>query len=177
MVGWHRWLNGHGFGWTPRVGDGQGGLVCCGSWVCKGSDRSERLNWNEYLSWPEPLTTSGADMALAKTTPLIVALGPRELGLERCSSSSRTSQVQALFPVFIRLSGVGMACVYHLDQHLPCLLPWQTGRIDHARQVHTALQAAASNQLVLAHEVKPFYHLCKSDIGEMKWWPCEARIR
>ena len=25
-------INGHGFGWTPGVGDGQGGLVCCGSW-------------------------------------------------------------------------------------------------------------------------------------------------
>ena len=32
MVGWHHWLNGLGFGWTLRVGDGQGGLVCCGSW-------------------------------------------------------------------------------------------------------------------------------------------------
>ena len=31
MVGWHHRLNGHGFGWTPGVGDGQGGLPCCGS--------------------------------------------------------------------------------------------------------------------------------------------------
>ena len=30
MVGWHHRLNGDGFGWTPGVGDGQGGLVCCG---------------------------------------------------------------------------------------------------------------------------------------------------
>ena len=30
MVGWHHRLDGHGFGWTPGVGDGQGGLVCCG---------------------------------------------------------------------------------------------------------------------------------------------------
>ena len=29
MVGWHHRLNGHGFGWTLGVGDGQGGLVCC----------------------------------------------------------------------------------------------------------------------------------------------------
>ena len=29
MVGWHPWLEGHGFGWTLSVGDGQGGLVCC----------------------------------------------------------------------------------------------------------------------------------------------------
>ena len=32
MVGWHHGLNGHGFAWTPGVGNGQGGLACCGSW-------------------------------------------------------------------------------------------------------------------------------------------------
>ena len=32
MDGWHHRLNGHGFGWTPGVGDGrQGGLACCSS--------------------------------------------------------------------------------------------------------------------------------------------------
>ena len=35
MVGWHHRLNGHGFGWTPGVDDGQGGLACCGSWSHK----------------------------------------------------------------------------------------------------------------------------------------------
>ena len=29
MFGWHHRLNGHGFEWTPEIGDGQGGLVCC----------------------------------------------------------------------------------------------------------------------------------------------------
>ena len=37
----HHQLNGHGFGWTPGVGNGQGGLVCCGSWGCKESDTTE----------------------------------------------------------------------------------------------------------------------------------------
>ena len=32
MVGWHHQHNGHGFGWTLRVGDGQGSLACYGSW-------------------------------------------------------------------------------------------------------------------------------------------------
>ena len=45
MVGWHHWLDAHGFGWTPGVGDGQGGLACCGSWGHKESDITERLNW------------------------------------------------------------------------------------------------------------------------------------
>ena len=47
MVGWHHWLNGHGFGWTPGVGDGQGDLACCGSWVHKESDTTEQVNWTE----------------------------------------------------------------------------------------------------------------------------------
>ena len=44
MVGWHHRLDGHGFGWTPGVGDGQGGLASCGSWGLKESDMTERLN-------------------------------------------------------------------------------------------------------------------------------------
>ena len=35
MVGWHHRLDGPGFGWTPGVGDGQGGLAYCGSGVTK----------------------------------------------------------------------------------------------------------------------------------------------
>ena len=35
------------FGWTLGVGDGQGGLVCCGSWSRKESDMTEQVNWTE----------------------------------------------------------------------------------------------------------------------------------
>ena len=52
MVGWHHWHSGHGFGWTPGVGDGQGGLACCCSWGHKESDTTEWLNWTE-LNWTE----------------------------------------------------------------------------------------------------------------------------
>ena len=62
MIGWHHRLNGHEFGWTPGFGDGQGGLVCCGSWSHKESDRTEWRNWMELviflilcsLSWTVP---------------------------------------------------------------------------------------------------------------------------
>ena len=50
MVGWHHGLNGHELEWTPGVGDGQGGLVCCGSWGRKKSDTIEQLNWTELTS-------------------------------------------------------------------------------------------------------------------------------
>ena len=44
MVGWYHRHNGHEFGWTPGVDDGQGGLVYCSSWGRKELDMTERLN-------------------------------------------------------------------------------------------------------------------------------------
>ena len=58
MVGWHHRLNGHEFGWTPGVGDGEGGLACCSSWGRKESDMTEQLNWTDldkyasvFINW------------------------------------------------------------------------------------------------------------------------------
>ena len=51
MAGWHHWLNGHEFEWTPRVGVGQGGLACCDSWGRKESDMTERLNCIELMGF------------------------------------------------------------------------------------------------------------------------------
>ena len=48
MPGWHHWLDGHEFGWTPGVGDGQGGLASCNSWGRKESDTTERVNWTNW---------------------------------------------------------------------------------------------------------------------------------
>ena len=44
VVGWHHRLNAYGFGWILGVGDGQGGLACCGSWGHKELDMTKRLN-------------------------------------------------------------------------------------------------------------------------------------
>ena len=49
MAGWHHWLDGRESEWTPGVGDGQGGLVCCDSWGRKESDTIERLIWSVSL--------------------------------------------------------------------------------------------------------------------------------
>ena len=44
MVRWHHRLNGHGFEWTPGIGDGQRGLVCCSPWGHEESDLTEQLH-------------------------------------------------------------------------------------------------------------------------------------
>ena len=44
MIGWHHRFNGHGFGWTPGVGEGQGGLAYCSPRGLKELDTTE-LNW------------------------------------------------------------------------------------------------------------------------------------
>ena len=51
VVGWLHRLNGHEFDWTPGVGAGQGGLVCCSPWGHKDLDTTERLNWTELVFW------------------------------------------------------------------------------------------------------------------------------
>ena len=50
MAGSHHQLDAREFGWTPGVGDGQGGLACCYSLGRKEPDTTERLNWTE-LNW------------------------------------------------------------------------------------------------------------------------------
>ena len=47
IAGCHHSRDAHEFEWTPEVGDGKGGLVCCDSWGRKESDTTERLNWTE----------------------------------------------------------------------------------------------------------------------------------
>ena len=42
MVGWHLWLDGHGFELTQGDGEGQGGLACYSPWV------SKSLTWLSY---------------------------------------------------------------------------------------------------------------------------------
>ena len=56
MIVWCHWLNGHESAWTPGVGDGQGGLVCCDSWGRKELDRTERLIWSDLI-WSSVLST------------------------------------------------------------------------------------------------------------------------
>ena len=51
MAGWHHRLNGRDSEWNPGVGDGQGGLAYCDSWVAKSPtwvrDWTE-LNWRYF---------------------------------------------------------------------------------------------------------------------------------
>ena len=58
MAGWHHWLDGREFEWTPEVGDGHGGLACCDSWGRKESDTTESLNWTESLLFPSWIFSS-----------------------------------------------------------------------------------------------------------------------
>ena len=52
MVGLHHWLNGHGFGWTPGVGDGQGALELVMDREVHGVAKS----WTRLSDWTELIT-------------------------------------------------------------------------------------------------------------------------
>ena len=49
MIRWHHRLSGHGFGWTPGVGDGQGDLAAEVHGVVE-SDTTEWQNWTEWIN-------------------------------------------------------------------------------------------------------------------------------
>ena len=90
MAGWHHCLDGRESGWTPGVGDGQGGLACCDSRGRKESDTTERLNWTKRKQWrrkwqPTPVFLSGESQ------------GQRSLGgccLWGCTESDTTEVTQ-----------------------------------------------------------------------------------
>ena len=81
---WHHWLNGHGFGWTPGVGDGQGGLACYGSWGRKESDTTEQLNWTELMVQWDSIKNSPASAGEVGSIPE----SGRSLGKEMATHSS-----------------------------------------------------------------------------------------
>ena len=52
MVGWHHQLNGHEFGQTLGIGDGQGGLAYCSSWGRKEDTGTRLSDWTELKANP-----------------------------------------------------------------------------------------------------------------------------
>ena len=62
MAGWHHWLDGRESGWTPGVGDGQGGLACCDSWGRKESDRTEQMIWSDLTPFQPQRVTGRREM-------------------------------------------------------------------------------------------------------------------
>ena len=53
IIGWHHRLNGHEFGYTPGVGDGQGGVAARSPMGLQrvGHDWATELNWWTELVW------------------------------------------------------------------------------------------------------------------------------
>ena len=88
MAGWHHWLDGHEFGSTPGVGDGQGGLA---SWDCKESDTTERLNWTDARKVITFLPRSKRLLMSWLQSPSTVILEPPKIKSATVSSVSPSS--------------------------------------------------------------------------------------
>ena len=80
IVGWHHGHNGHRFGWTLGVGDGQGGLEAAVHGVAE-LDMTEQLNWSEVKSeinlfiWLYPLFSDSCKL-VTSTIFHYSAVGP-----------------------------------------------------------------------------------------------------
>ena len=84
IVGWHHRLNGHVFGWTLAVGDGQGGLACYSQWGLKELDTTEWLNWTE-LNWYQNTRKSNQNFAYGFSVFVLfaVSLGSISISLKK----------------------------------------------------------------------------------------------
>ena len=114
MAGWHHQHNVHGFGWTLGVGDGQGGLACCGSWGRKESDMTEWLNWTELIIilWPMTiaavfkfccvLTLYSTKAALPEGCSWSMTESIRETKVAPCLGSLNSSDVWLWVKDFLR---------------------------------------------------------------------------
>ena len=91
MAGWHHGLDGRESEWTPGVGGGQGGVVCCDSWGRKESDMTKRLNWTEG--------TSGAFMGLSPHIR-VCSLGDRTKNVQLQNISSHWNVMSLQIPAF-----------------------------------------------------------------------------
>ena len=99
MAGWHHWLDGRESEWTPGVGDGEGGLVCCDSWGHKESDTTERLNRNELNTCMDVkslrLSNFGGNLWLAHSTHLcrFICDKHKQWGFPSCVSPTQTVEM------------------------------------------------------------------------------------
>ena len=127
MVRWHHWLNGHGFGQTLAVGDGQGGLACCRSWCHKESDMTERLNWTIWPLTEHQAQCQGFIWALLCCTELA---SPVWL-FATLLTGLPGSYVHGDFPS--KSTGVGchflLQGIYPPQESNPWLLHWQEGSL------------------------------------------------
>ena len=65
----YSWLDGRESEWTPGVGDGQGGLACCGSW-----GRRVRHDWATERSWTESWFTVLLASGEQQSDPVLISI-------------------------------------------------------------------------------------------------------
>ena len=118
MAGWHHWLDGHESEWTPGVGDGQGGLVCCDSWGRKESDTTERLNWTEtksncnYYTWISVFITAFESLCFVSVL-FVVGVVFLQWNLLICTSEAKDCVI-ILYPTSSRVSIIWLVLVRQL---------------------------------------------------------------
>ena len=124
MAGWHHRLNGHEFEWTPGVGGGQGGLVCCSSWGRKESDMTEV--WTELTLYSHCIQSGNT---LTSLCPIIGNINVNNWNKVPSASFLCYKLLLFLLQLIIMLCGAGgytltlkITCsssnFHHLFQHL-----------------------------------------------------------
>ena len=97
MAGWHHRLDERESEWTPGVGDGQGGLVCCGSWDHKVSNTTERLNWSKIECFLKAFLKFRLKMPILYLNLVKVNFSPYSIFLWKDSTKGSVKRWRILF--------------------------------------------------------------------------------
>ena len=168
MAGWHNLLDAHEFGWTPGVGDGQGGLVCCDSWGCKESDTTEWLNWTEGSSGScyGILTVSlPLYLVFARQSGIHCILCPFSLYVCMCVLSC-FSRVRLFVTLWTVTHQTSLSMDFSRQEHwsgLPCSPPGDLPDLDQTPLSCFLNWQAGSLPLVPPEKLFPLYHSTNID--------------
>jgi len=134
MARWHHWPDGREFEWTPRVGDGQGGLPWCDSWGHKESDTTERLNWTDCAGFCciSQGINHGVHLLTPSQTSLPFTTCPIPLGCHKHQVELPVSHNKFSLAIYFAYGNVYVSIlliwlVHHRWKDIPC--SW-TGRMN-----------------------------------------------
>ena len=119
MVTQHHQLSGHEFKQTPGDSEGQGSLVCCSPWSCKGSDTTEQLNNNNRVVSALQRTCSiSSSCCFSQAVEDVLTLPTLQPGSVRTRPNGCTTTLPPIVNMSLptQRNGRGTQCVYPLSQ-------------------------------------------------------------
>ena len=125
MIGWHHWLDGHGFEQASGIDDGQGSLACCSP----GVEKSRTRLGTDLTGWKCKWQT-GVIPSLANIDSQVFRYQVRSKVTRSWQTGTQQNILTFYFPIFFLKTfwcGPIVQSLLNLLQYCFCLLLWLFG--------------------------------------------------